>query len=1443
MSKKLRVLTQILIALVLVAAGGSGLVLLTKSKPPLAQKRAPEVLPMVRTVTVGVSALPVKVMGEGTVTASVQSTLASQVTGQVIYAAPALTAGGMFAKGDVLIKVDPRDYELAVTLSQAKVRQAETALKEVQEESEVAKEEWKRVHGQNAPPLPPLVAKTPQLTEARAQLEAARAQLAQARLDLERTELKAPYAGRVIENFVDLGQYVRAGDKVATVFATHHVKIVVPLEDRHLAWISVPGLTSHNAEGSLATVRAFFAGQEHTWQGQVVRAEGKLDERTRLVPVVVRVKDPYAQMPPLTVGMYVQVEFAGRELTQAVVLPRVSLKDEDTVWVVDENGILSFRTVEVAPAQRGFGDHHQGTQGRRKGGRVPAQNGERRHEGAPGGHGGELMNRAIAWFAGNHVAANLLMLFFVAGGLVMAFTMKIEVFPETSLDKISITVEYPGASPAEVEESVTSRIEEKIAGIDGVRRIDSVSREGMSSITVELMQGWDLAKALDEVKAEVDRITTLPDEAEKPLVREITRRAQVLWAAVYGDAPESTLKALAEQMQDDITNLPGVTVTELFGVREGEILIEVSEDTLRRYGLTLQQVAQAVAKSSLDLPAGSIKTKGAEIMLRAKGRRYHAEDYANVPILTNPDGSQITLGQIAKLKDGFEDSDLYARFQGKPAALIQVYRVADQNALSVASEVKQYLKQLEPNLPAGISAGVFGDRAIILKSRLDLLLRNMAFGLALVALVLGAFLEVRLAFWVALGIPISFLVSIFFLPRLDVSINMISLFAFILVLGIVVDDAIVVGENIFKKREEGVTPLKAAIEGAIEVGPPVVFSVLTTVAAFAPLLMGTGMMGKVMRNIPVVVIMVLMGSLLESLFILPAHLARSRAKIGPAATGRREKITSRWLKRFIAGPYARILDLSLRWRYATVALGLCILLLAVGTFTGGWLKFTLFPKVEGDILQAHLTMVPGTPVERTTEVVKQIEAAAEKGIGQEGAKISKTGKSLLDYSVSLVGVQTGGPHGAGDSGSHVATVFAQLLNGEERDVNAEALNQRWRETMPPVPDADTLSFQSEIFSPGNAIEVHLSHADDSVLKAAVADLKASLKAYPGVFDVSDSFTRGKDELQIDLKPTGRTLGLTLSEVSSQVRHAFYGAEALRLQRDKDEVKVMVRYPEAERKSLGDIERMRIRTPDGMEVPFAQVAQVRLAQSYASIDRAQRRRVVKVTGDVNENISNANEIRQDITEDVMPALAARYPGLRYDMEGAAREQRESMADVQQGFLLALFGIYVLLAIPFRSFSQPFIVMAAIPFGVVGAMVGHLIMGMNLSILSLFGIVGLSGVVVNDSLLLVHQANRLRADEGLSVWEAVRQAGALRFRPILLTSVTTFAGLTPIILEKSLQAQFLIPMAVSLGFGVIFATGITLILIPCGYLIQDDIVRGMRKLLGIKPREVETAELPH
>ena len=1030
------------------------------------------------------------------------------------------------------------------------------------------------------------------------------------------------------------------------------------------------------------------------------------------------------------------------------------------------------------------------------------------------------MKGAIAWFVKNHVTANLLMAFVLAAGIFTALNIKVEVFPEVSLDAISITVEYPGASPSEVEASIIREIEEEVAGLEGVKRVISEAREGMGVVTIEVLKGWDIDKLLDDVKSKVEGITTFPEEAERPVIKEVVGIRRVINVALYGDVSEGTLKALAEEVRDGITRLPGVTKADLLGVREAEIQVEVPEETLRRYGLTLAQVAEAIRKAGFDLPLGEMKGTEQELLLRAKGKRYHAGQYRDIPIITRPDGSMVTLGDIAILRDGFEEVDVLTRFMGKPAAMIQVWRVGDQSALKVAKQVKRYIEEIRPTLPEGVEIAAFQDMSRILKDRLYLLLRNMALGMALVVITLGVFLQRQFAFWVTMGIPVAFATGLWLLPRFDISINMVSLFAFIMVLGIVVDDAIVIGESVFRRREEGMGREEAAVVGSAEVAGPVVFSVLTTMAAFLPLLMAGGVMGKLLKNIPLVVIAVLAGSLLEALFVLPAHLSRRRARAGARGA------VSRGLVRFVHGPYRRFLHGAIRWRYGVAAAGVALLMVSLGLWKGGRLKFTFFPRVESDIMVCYLTMPPGTPMEKTLQVVEHLERAAEEAVAEFEARMPEGSPPLLKNISSLVGVQWR-RHRArlkgGGVGSHVAQVMMELLEAQRRPLISTArVAALWRKKAGPIPEAESISFSSELFSPGKPIEINLYHEDQEVLAQAAEELKEALKAYAGVFDIASSPIPGKEEIRIKLKPSARSLGLTLQEIAHQVRHAFYGAEALRFQRDHDEVKVMVRWPEGERRSLGNLEEMWIRLRNGGAVPLKEVAILYPSQEYLTIERVDRRRVLTVSADVDEAVANAEEIRQDLSRGLLPQLKMRYRGLDYSIEGAGKERAESMRDVEQGFLLALFLIYVLLAIPFASFSQPFLVMTAIPFGTVGAFLGHLVMGYDLSILSFFGIVGLSGVVVNDSLILISAINRLR-EQGVPLKEAVLQGGILRFRAVILTTLTTFAGLAPLIFERSVQARFLIPMALSLGFGVLFATAITLVLIPCGYVILEDLKR--------------------
>ncbi len=1045
------------------------------------------------------------------------------------------------------------------------------------------------------------------------------------------------------------------------------------------------------------------------------------------------------------------------------------------------------------------------------------------------------MKTAVAWFASNGVAANLLMFLILAGGLVILPQIKEEVFPEFSTDLVNISVLYPGAAPEEVEEGVCVRIEEAIQSLTGVKRITSTASENLGLVNVELMDGTDVRELLDDVKARVDAIDTFPEEVEQPIIQELIVRNQVINIAVSGRADEGTLKSLAEQVREEIASLPGITQVELSNARPYEVSIEVSEEALRRWGISFDQVAQAVRRSSLDLPGGSLKTEGGEILLRAKGQAYLGGEFEELALLTRQDGTRILLGDVATVVDGFAETDQSARFDGEPAVLVQVYRVGEQRALEIAQTVRSYVTGAQKRMPEGIRLTTWKDDSLVLESRLELLMKNGLAGLALVVIALTLFLRIGLAFWVSLGIPISFLGCFLVLPFLDVSVNLISLFAFIVVLGIVVDDAIVVGENIYAHHERGEPGLTAAINGANEMMVPIVFAILTTIAAFGPLLLVEGSTGKIMQVIPLVVIPTLVFSLVESLFILPAHLRHLKRQEKKGGIGglwnRFQGSIGGALKSFVRVIYLPLLKWALEWRYLTVAVGVSTLLLVAGVVVGGWVKFTFFPAVEADNVIAFLTMPQGTPADATAKILNRIERSAEI-VRSELESTSSEGEErrVFQHILTSVGEQPmrvmqsrhGGDGVSRFTAPHLGEVNIELVPSEERTgTSSVQLADRWRELTGPIPDAVELTFSSSLFSTGEPINVQLSGPYLELLQAGADDLKTHLAQYPGVYDITDSFRAGKQEVKLKIRPAAETLGLTLSDLARQVRQAFYGEEAQRIQRGRDEVKVMVRYPAHQRRSLGDLEKMRIRSASGREVPFSTVASSELGRGFATIRRIDRNRSISVTAEVDETKATANEILTDLEGSFLPQLVQKYPRLNYSLEGQQRQQRDTLGSLMNGFAMAMIIIYVLLAIPLKSYGQPLIIMAAIPFGLVGAVLGHVLMGLNLTILSMFGIVALAGVVVNDSLILVDYVNRQRR-AGIALFEAVQESGSARFRPIFLTSLTTFAGLTPLLMEKSLQAKFLIPMAVSLAFGVAFSTLIILFLVPAAYLIMEDVI---------------------
>jgi multidrug efflux pump subunit AcrB len=1046
------------------------------------------------------------------------------------------------------------------------------------------------------------------------------------------------------------------------------------------------------------------------------------------------------------------------------------------------------------------------------------------------------MNSLIEWFAKNGVAANLLAIFIVIVGFMTIGTLRQEVFPEFSSDRIYVRVIYPGAAPEEVEEGISQKIEEAIHGLTDVKKVTSTSQENSGTVMVELNPGTDAARALDEIKTRIDAIDTFPEESEKPLIEEIIMRKQVINVAVSGETSEKTLRHYASEVRDQLMALDGITQVELANVREMELSIEVSEDTLRQYSMTFDELAMAIRKSSVDLPGGSIKVnEGGEVLLRTKGQAKDVLDFEQIVLRTLPDGTRLRLGQVTTVIDGFEEDDRESYFNGDRCALVKVFRVGDENAIEISEIVQRHIKDSAHLFPEGIHLTTWQDDSVYLAGRRDLMIRNGVTGFCLVFMVLALFLRFRLAFWVSLGIPISFLGTFWLMPSLDVSISMISLFAFIVVLGIVVDDAILIGENIHAHHERGTPGLKGSIAGAIEMAKPVSFAVATSIAAFAPLIFVAGNTGKIMKFIPLIVIPTLFFSLIESLFILPKHLSHLRRvdnlEEGKGIIGAWRRFQNRFVTKmdqFVIRIYKPTLRWCLEWRYLTMAMAVAVFMITMGLVGGGHVRFTFFPPVEGDNVAAAVTMPLGTTTEETRRAVEKLKQAADEVRDELDAMTPEGHPSIVRHTLSSVGGQpfmtdqsrSGGSVASSITGAHTGEVHIEASPSEVRKFNAYELANRWREKVGAMPEAENLQFTADIFQAGDAINVVLTGANFDELQAAAEWLKAKLNNYDEVIDIADSFREGKEEIQLAIKPEAEALGLTQVDLARQVRSAFYGEEVQRIQRGRDDVRVMLRYPRDERRSLANLENMRIRMPGGTEIPFNEVAQVTFGRGYESIRRIDRRRAVNVTADVDLSKGNTHVLNTALKSEILPELRTEFPGVYWGFEGEQSEQAETVASMSYLYGIALIIIYGLLAIPFSSYIQPIIVMAAIPFGLIGAIWGHVVMGMDVTILSGFGVVALTGVVVNDSLVMVDYVNRKRGI-GLSEMESARQAGMSRFRPIILTSLTTFAGLTPLLLEKSLQAKFLVPMGVSLGFGVIFATFITLILVPSMYLILEDV----------------------
>lgn len=1054
-------------------------------------------------------------------------------------------------------------------------------------------------------------------------------------------------------------------------------------------------------------------------------------------------------------------------------------------------------------------------------------------------------HKVLTWFTDNPVAANLMMLIFIAGGTISLFSMHKEEFPNIEPGIVQIQVPYLGAAPEEVEEAVCIRIEEAIEGVDGMDRVFTVALEGMCSVMVELLVDTDVTTALNQIKGKVDAISTFPAETEKPIVSSMLFRGKAISLAVHGNTDEATLKLLANEIRDDISALEGISQVAVSYARPWEISIEVSEQTLRQYNLTMTQISNAIRRASLDLPGGSIKTQGGEILLRSKGQAYRGHEYEEIVVLTQPDGTNITLGEIATVKDDFQEGFLKARFNGERAVSVMVFRVGDEDTITAADAVKQYLERKRPYLPKGVSVSVWIDESEALKTRIDALTKNAYAGLVLVLLVLTLFLRFKVAIWVAAGIPIAILGAIWVFPAAGINISSLTVLAFILVLGIVVDDAIVVGERIFSHESVDRNHREAAVSGTAEVIVPVVFGVLTTIAAFLPILLIEGRMGQFFSIMGWVVLVCLVFSILECMFILPAHLAHRKTE-GYFLENTRfvkgwirfQSIFSNALENFAGNVYKPFLIRTLEWRWVTWAVATAVLVTSIALIASGRVVFQFFPAVEGNRIYATLTMPEGINVEYTEEAAGKITAAARETAREIDAELGlKAGESVVVHTFESIGVnaaRANRPQINTAGGSHLAEVVIDLIPIENRpEWNTNRIADRWREKTGAITDAVELQFSTTSFHAGDALALQLKGRDINQLREAALYLRSELGRYPGVLDLTDTFRSGKQEIKLDILPAAKPLGLTLNDLARQVRQAFYGEEAQRIQRGTDDVRVMVRYPEEERRSLGNLENMRIRTNEGIEVPFATVASVTYGSGFSAINRENQQRVIDVKGDINRTVVTPEEVMAAVEKAVCEpgtsfasrehrCFNKRFPGVQFKLSGEQEERLKALGSMVATVPLALMIIFALLAIPLKSYMQPLVIMSVIPFGAVGAIVGHYIMGWDLIFFSLLGIIALSGVVVNASLVLVDYINRQRR-RGVDLFEAVANAGTVRFRPIILTSVTTFVGLIPLMTNDDPETFMFIPMAISLAFGVLFATAITLFLVPSLYLMLEDWLR--------------------
>ena len=1017
----------------------------------------------------------------------------------------------------------------------------------------------------------------------------------------------------------------------------------------------------------------------------------------------------------------------------------------------------------------------------------------------------ETNNRgSISWMARHKVAANLLMMVFLIGGLFFSYSIKKEVFPDFEVDIITVRVAYPGTTPSEIEQSVVLAVEQAIDGIDGIEEVISASREGSGVVSVELINGADKQQVYQDIQQAVDAITTFPSEAERPIVSIATNTKNVITAILYGDEDEWTLKQKAYELKNRLTAQKNITQVTIEGDRNYEVKIEVKREILEKYGITLNDISDKIASESVELSSGIIRADSGDILVRLNERRLYANQFADIPIITTASGSVIKLSEIATITDGFSDDKILTTYNGKLAISLDIYRSGNQTPSEVSEAAKATFAAFNKENAPKLQAVITRDMTDVYRQRLELLLKNGFMGLILVIIMLGLFLDFKLAMWVAMGIPISFLGAFIFLPIFDVSVNMVSMFAFIISLGIVVDDAIIVGENIHECRLRGMDTLEASIEGVKDMAMPLTFAILTNIVAFSPLFFIPGGLGSLFSVIPAVVTSVFIISWIEAVYILPRHLATTSKKDSIPFIKKMHDKQKRFAKRFdnfVETRYKPFLEYTIKHRYITIAIGFITLLIVLSYAQSGRLGFSMMPRVEGNRAVAMATLPVGSPMNKAIEIRDKLISAGEK------INENIDDRLLIGYLAMI-----------NENSVRVDFFFDDTLG---LDFSVQDFNNKWRSQLGTLLGVDSILFKSDVGGPGGgttSMGLELSHSDNDILESASTKLANTLKDTEFVTDVQEGYKEGKEEFTITLLPYAKTLGISASSIATQLRSSYFGSEAIRQQRGEHEVKVRVMLPEYQRDNLKDLYKLKITAPNGSQIPLSLLTKFESGTSYSVINRRDGARAFGVNANVVPE-KNLPQVISKLNSEIFPELKKEFPGLKISFQGRQADTQESMASLTQGFILMLIVVYVMLALPFGSYFQPIIVMIAIPFGVVGAFIGHLLMGYSLSVVSVMGIVALAGVVINDTLVLLDYSNKLRAQNS-DAHESIVLAGVRRFRPIMLTTITTFGGLAPMIFEQSIQAKFIIPMAISLGFGILFATAITLVFIPSLYMILED-----------------------